>query len=71
MPCSSKSLRYLQVKAGETQTVYLYPSLMDFTQVGSDGHRSVVTGEYTISFGVSKTLTFGMGYVEHTIQTTI
>jgi len=42
----------VHVKAGETVTVTLYPTLNDFTVVDKDGLRSVVEGEYEINFGV-------------------
>ena len=34
------------VKAGETVTVQLYPSLSEFTQVDERGERGVQAGEY-------------------------
>ena len=61
----------VHVKAGETVSVELYPSLTDFTQVGADGARRVLAGEYTVEFGTRQTATHGMGYVKHTIVTTL
>ena len=37
------------VKAGETVTVQLYPSLSEFTQVDERGERGVQAGEYKAS----------------------
>jgi hypothetical protein len=61
----------VHVKAGQTVSVYLYPSVSDFTQVGSDGIRQVLTGEYTVAFGIPQTEAHGMGYITHTITTTL
>ena len=61
----------VHVKAGQTVSVYLYPSLSDFTQVGSDGIRRVLAGEYTVAFGIRQTAAHGMGYINHTIATTL
>ena len=57
----------VHVKAGETKTVFLYPSLTDFTQVGVGGDRRVVSGDYTASFGVKETADKGMGFDQHAI----
>lgn len=57
----------VHVKAGQTVTVQLYPSLADFTQVDEAGVRRVHPGQYTFTFGVEKTVAGGGGYVEHTI----
>lgn len=61
----------VHVKAGETVSVYIYPSLVDFTQVGPDGARRVLGGDYTVAFGVQETVAHGMGYVEHKLATTL
>ena len=57
----------VHVPAGETVTVWLYPSLLDFTAVGADGARAARAGEYTFRFGVRETSARGMGYAEHTV----
>merc|ERR1712083_209378 len=54
----------VHVKAGETKTVYLYPSLTDFAQASSDGKLRLAAGEYGVHFGVQETHQHGMGYVE-------
>merc|ERR1712083_130147 len=59
----------VHVKAGETVTVELYPSLVDFTAVSESGTRAVLAGEYKFFFGVSETAQYGMGYVEHHVST--
>ena len=61
----------VHVKAGQTVIVYLYPSLSDLTQVGSDGIRRVLAGEYTVAFGIRQTAAHGMGYIDHTITTAL
>ena len=59
----------VHIKAGETVTVELYPSLADFSQVDVDGERYALPGEYTIHFGVGgeHAGTNGMGYTEHKV----
>ena len=37
----------VHLKAGETQTVYLYPALTEFAPVGVDGTRRALEGTYT------------------------
>jgi hypothetical protein len=59
----------VHIKAGQTRTVQLYPSLADFTQVDADGVRHVHPGEYTFTFGVRETVTGGGGYTEHSVTT--
>ena len=61
----------IHVKAGATVSVYLYPRLTDFTQVGVDGVRRAVAGEYTFAFGTKATAPHGMGYVEHVVATAL
>lgn len=61
----------VHVKAGETVSVYIYPSLTDFVQVGGDGTRRVLGGKYTVAFGVRATAASGMGYVEHSVHTDV
>merc|ERR1712194_56376 len=54
----------VHIKAGETATVFLYPSLLDFAQANIDGKLEAVGGEYGVHFGVAETLAHGMGYAE-------
>ena len=54
----------VHVKAGQTVTAHLYPSLMDFSVADVAGERSPLAGEYTISFGIERAARHGMGYVE-------
>ena len=54
----------VHVKAGQTVTAYLYPSLMDFSVAAVDGERAPLAGEYTISFGLERAARHGMGYAE-------
>ena len=60
-PCSASRVH---VKAGETVSVYLYPSLADYTQVSLTGERSAMAGEYQIKFGLQETAELGMGFAE-------
>jgi xylan 1,4-beta-xylosidase len=59
----------IHLRPGETQTVDLFPSLLDLTVVDLHGVRRVVSGEYTFMFGVQKTAVSGGGFVEHTVAT--
>lgn len=54
----------VHVKAGETVSVFLYPSLLDFAQAGVDGNLEALPGEYRVHFGVKETRPYGMGYVD-------
>jgi len=55
----------VHVKAGQTVTVWLLPSLNDFTQVRPDGRRQATPGTYKFRFGVEETAKHGQGFVEH------
>ena len=57
----------VHVKAGETVTVWLYPSLTEFAPVGASGERRALPGEYTVSIGVPGVK--AMGYVEARLLT--
>lgn len=57
----------VHVPVGTTVHVTLYPSLMEFSQVDKKGARTVVTGEYRVSFGLKESADKGMGFVEHTV----
>lgn len=61
----------VHVRAGQTVTVPLYPSLADFSQVNAEGERHALPGVYTFHFGVSvaRTGASGMGYAEHKVTT--
>ena len=61
----------VHLKAGETKTVYVYPSLQDFTQVDTEGKRYVHVGEYTVRFGEARSGALGMGFAEHSLQTSL
>jgi len=52
------------VPAGHTVTVWLMPSLLDFTQVDAQGMRYALDGVYTVRFGVPETAPFGQGFTE-------
>ena len=56
------------VKAGETVTVEMYPSLTEFTQVDELGARHVHPGSYTFRFGIEE-MPADQGFVEHTVVT--
>ena len=60
----------VHVPAGQSATVYLYPSLADFTQTELNGERiPVAAGEWTVKFGVQETAQHGQGYHELTFTT--
>ena len=54
----------VHVKAGATETVWLYPNMLDFTTVGREGHFKLHPGEYRVHFGLPESVPFGMGFVE-------
>ena len=57
----------VHVKAGRTELVELYPeTMLEFSQVGTDGRRYVLPGEYTVRIGVEETAALGGGFFEHT-----
>ena len=54
----------VHVKAGATETVWLYPSMLDFATVGKNGQFKTHPGEYRVQFGIPETVPFGMGFAE-------
>ena len=54
----------VHVPAGKSATVFLYPSLTDFTRASDDGSLVVAPGDYSVSFGIKETLELGGGYLE-------
>jgi len=58
----------VHVPRGQTVSVFLYPSLSDFTQVDVNGKRIPVAGEYTVYFGIRETHKYGQGLAVHKIQ---
>jgi hypothetical protein len=52
----------VHLKAGETKSVYLYPTLNEFTQVDTHGVRQVLAGEYSVSFGEERSGAQGQGF---------
>merc|ERR1712032_440288 len=54
----------VHVKAGESVTVNLYPSLADFALTDLDGTKHAAVGEWTVKFGVKETSPHGQGYAE-------
>ena len=59
----------VHVKAGESVTVNLYPSLADFTYTTLDGTKQAIAGEWTVKFGVEETAKHGQGYAELKLTT--
>ena len=57
----------IHVKAGHTVSVWLYPSLLDFTGVNEAGVRQVLAGEWKVRFGVKQASTQGQGFSEETL----
>jgi len=58
----------VHVRAGETVTVWLYPTFADFTHVDTSGNRHVLTGAYSVHFGVRETAPFSMGFAKTRLQ---
>ena len=56
----------VHVPAGQTVTVYLYPTLVDLTVVTALGERVAQPGSYTVRFGLRETATMGQGFATHT-----
>ena len=52
----------VHVPAGQSVDVYLYPEHTDFMHTALDGTKTAAAGEWTVKFGVAKTLEHGMGY---------
>jgi len=59
----------VHVKGGESVTVNIYPSLMDFTSTLLDGSKTAMEGEWTVKFGVKDTAVHGQGYAEMSLST--
>lgn len=57
----------VHVKAGGSATVYLYPQLLDFTQVDGTGRRRAWPGQYTVQFGVEADTRGRMGHAKATL----
>ena len=54
----------VHVPAGQSRSVFLYPSLLDFAPAGADGTRAALAGEYSVSFGLREAVSKGMGFAE-------
>lgn len=61
----------VHVPAGQTVTVFIYPTLADFTTVDKLGALATHPGEYTVRFGIPETAAFGQGYAQVTLMTTL
>jgi hypothetical protein len=61
----------VHVAVGQTVSVFIYPTLLGFTQVGEDGLRFVLPGDYSFEFGAAETASVGMGFAKHTVTTTL
>ena len=59
----------VHVPAGQSVNVYLYPEHTDFMHTALDGTKTAAAGEWTVQFGVAKTLEHGMGYAEAKLTT--
>ena len=55
----------VHVKAGQSVSVTIYPSLTDFTHVTLQGERVPLAGEYSVRFGLKETRALGQGFAEH------
>jgi hypothetical protein len=61
----------VHVKVGESQVVFLYPSVSDFAQADGAGGRRVPAGEYVVQFGEPRSGALGQGFLEHRLDTTL
>lgn len=59
------------VPAGKSVSVTLNASALHFTQIGDDGERSMLPGDYVFQFGVPETHAHGQGYATHMVATTL
>ena len=57
------------VPAGQTVQVWLGVQARHLTQVTASGARVAWPGAYTVTFGLRKTASAGMGFVSHTLHT--
>jgi len=58
----------VHVPRGKTVSVFLYPSVSDFTKVDVYGNRVPVPGDYVVQFGVTETHQYGQGLAVHKIR---
>jgi len=58
----------VHVPRGKTVSVFISPSLGEFTQVDKNGKRIPVAGEYVVHFGIPETHKYGQGLAVHKIQ---
>ena len=58
----------VHVKAGQTVTVEMYPSISEFTQVDVAGARNVHPGRYTVHFGI-ESMPSDQGFAKHEFDT--
>ena len=61
----------VHLKAGDSTTVWLYPSLLDFAATNAAGERHALPGQWTASFGVPEGAANGMGFATATIAATM
>ena len=59
-----KTNERVHVLPGQTVTVWLYPTYLDFALVQEDGNRAPLPGKYTVKFGVKEAHAHGEGYLE-------
>jgi hypothetical protein len=57
----------VNVPKGKTVSVWLYPTVGDFTRVDESGKRVAVPGEYFVQFGIPETQNYGQGFDVHKI----
>jgi hypothetical protein len=58
----------VHVPRGETVSVFLYPTIRDFTYVTEDGRRVPVSGEFRVEFGIPEVASAGQGFISHVLQ---
>ena len=61
----------VHVKAGESVTVHLNATALDFTQVNDSGIRSVLPGDFVFQFGIPETQDLGQGFARQALRATL
>ena len=57
----------VHVRAGQSVTVALNASALDFTQVDETGQRAVLRGRYEFQFGIPETEPMGQGFAARAV----
>merc|ERR1711957_622237 len=61
----------VHVRAGESLMVTIPIEMSEFSQVGTDGIRRVLAGDYKVHFGLKDSEALGMGFAEVNLKATL